>query len=228
MDDSETDLVKLVNQLARRVPNLELDSDVVKTQVQAFKASEASILKSAAAAHPSAKKAGAEGAEESAVAKLVEEIKSLPSRIAERLSDGDDSLRRRRSRMVHPRMFDEMMHLSAQTGDPVAILMAASYLRDDAPWLYELAAEVYRAVKSGDPELIEREIKRLRRFSENMREGPFLRTIADKETQMWAIEFPRMLEFMLRNSLDRPRVTDVVKRPPPRRRTVVKPEPSPE
>src|SRR5262245_32336610 len=37
MDDSEGDLIKLVNQLARRVPNLELDGDVVKGQVAAFK-----------------------------------------------------------------------------------------------------------------------------------------------------------------------------------------------
>ena len=28
--------------------------------------------------------------------------------------------------------------------------MAASIVRDDAPWLYELAMEVYRAVKLGD------------------------------------------------------------------------------
>jgi hypothetical protein len=33
MDDSEGDLTKLVHQLARRVPSLELDSDVVKVQV---------------------------------------------------------------------------------------------------------------------------------------------------------------------------------------------------
>src|SRR3990170_2155109 len=45
MDDSEGDLTKLINQLARRIPNLELDGDVVKTQVATFKASEASILK---------------------------------------------------------------------------------------------------------------------------------------------------------------------------------------
>src|SRR5437763_2688011 len=38
MDDSEGDLTKLVHQLARRVPTLELDADVFKGQVQAFKA----------------------------------------------------------------------------------------------------------------------------------------------------------------------------------------------
>ena len=45
MDDSEGDLTKLVNQLARRVPGLELDADVVRLQVAAFKSTEAEILK---------------------------------------------------------------------------------------------------------------------------------------------------------------------------------------
>src|SRR5271155_2148867 len=45
MDDSEGDLTKLVNQLARRVPNLELDADVIKSQVATFKATETDLLK---------------------------------------------------------------------------------------------------------------------------------------------------------------------------------------
>jgi hypothetical protein len=45
MDDSEQDLTKLVHQLARRVPGLELDDDVVKVQVSTFKTTLASILK---------------------------------------------------------------------------------------------------------------------------------------------------------------------------------------
>src|ERR1700679_4052428 len=44
MDDSEGDLTKLVGQLARRVPGLELDSDVVKVQVGTFKATVTTIL----------------------------------------------------------------------------------------------------------------------------------------------------------------------------------------
>lgn len=45
VDDSEGDLTKLVHQLARRIPGLELDSDVIKVQVSAFKKSESDILK---------------------------------------------------------------------------------------------------------------------------------------------------------------------------------------
>ena len=33
--------------------------------------------------------------------------------------------------------------------DPVQLLLVASLLRDDAPWIYELALEAYRAVRSG-------------------------------------------------------------------------------
>jgi len=74
MDDSEGDLIKLVNQLARRIPNLELDGDVVKSQVNAFKAAEAALLKKLELGGP--KKLPKDEAEESAVAKLSEEMKS--------------------------------------------------------------------------------------------------------------------------------------------------------
>lgn len=133
MDDSEGDLTKLVNQLARRVPNLELDSDVVKSQVAAFKATEAEILKKLASGAPKADTK--EEVDESAVAKLAEEMKALPSRVAERLVEGGDPFRRRRMRRFHPMMFEELMHMSGEPGDPVAILMAASLVRDDMPWL---------------------------------------------------------------------------------------------
>jgi len=83
IDGSEADLIKLVNQLAERVPNLELDSDVVKTQVAAFKATEAMLLKKLASG--SAKPKTKEEVDETAVAKLAEEMKALPSRVAERL-----------------------------------------------------------------------------------------------------------------------------------------------
>jgi len=116
MDDSEADLMKLVHQLARRVPSLELDSDVVKIQVGAFKSTEAVILKTLSAG--GGKKETKEEADESPVAKLVEEMKALPSRVAERLNETGDSIRRRRPRHLHPMMFEELMHISGYPGDP--------------------------------------------------------------------------------------------------------------
>jgi hypothetical protein len=197
MDDSEGDLTKLVNQLARRVPGLELDVDVVKVQVAAFKTSEAAILKSL-----SDGKAGKEMEDEtegSSVAKLVEEMKALPSRVAERLAEHGDPFRRRRIRRFHPMMFEEMMHVSEEPGDPVGILLAASMIRDDAPWIYELAMEVYRAAKSGNTSQIEREMKRLERLADFTMRGPFMEELGfvGKESHMFLMEFPRMLQRTL-------------------------------
>lgn len=200
MDDSPEDLTKLVHQLARRVQNLELDADVVQTQIAAFKATEAAILKSLAA---TGGKKAADAADESPVAKLAEEMKALPSRVAERLAEVGDPFRRRRMHRFHPMMFEELMHMRGD-GDPVGILMAASVVRDELPWLYELAMEVYRAVRSGNIEAIEAEMARLRDFSEVMMHGPFMHEMGfgDKESHMFAMEFPRMMEHMLRRSLE--------------------------
>jgi hypothetical protein len=216
MDDGEEELTKLVHQLAKRVPNCELDNDVVKVQVAAFKASEATILSKLKS--DSGKNREQEDAEGTPLAKLVEEMKALPSRVADRLNDGVDPYRRRRLRRFHPMMFEDMMHMSGDPGDPVGILMAASLVRDEAPWLYELAMEVYRAVKTGHPAVIEREISRLRNFSEFALRGPFMEEFGfgGKETHMFLMEFPRMLEHMLRRTLSGRKVSEPEERVRPR------------
>jgi hypothetical protein len=206
MDDSEADLGKLVHQLARRVPGLELDADVVKVQVEAFKTTEASILKTLTVG--SAKREKREEVDESQVAKLAEEMKALPARIVERLAETVDPIRRRRMRRFHPMMIDELMHMSGEPGDPVGILMAASIVRDDAPWMYELAMEVYRAVKSGNPGAIEREVTRVQRFAEMTMRGPFMEEfgLIGKESHIFLMEFPRMLTHMLSRALETKKV----------------------
>jgi hypothetical protein len=142
--------------------------------------------------------------DESAVAKLAEEMKALPSRVAERLIEGGDPFRRRRMRRFHPMMLEDLMHMSGEPGDPVGILMAASLVRDDMPWLYELAMEVYRAVKAGNTEAIEHEMKRIVRFSEGIMRGPFMEELGygSKESHMIAMEFPGMLEHALTRTLE--------------------------
>jgi hypothetical protein len=201
MDDSESDLTKLMHQIARRVPELEIDGDVVKVQVAAFKSAEAAILKKLTAA--AGKKETKEEREDSSVAKLVEEMKALPSRVAERLAESGEPLRRRKMRRFHPMMFDELMHMSGERGDPVGILMAASMVRDEAPWLYELAMEAYRAVKSGDPKVIERELMRLSRLSEFPMHRGFMEEfgLGSRESHMFLMEFPRMLQHLLSRTL---------------------------
>jgi len=201
MDDSEGDLTKLVNQLARRIPNLELDADVVKLQVTTFKVTETAILKKLSTG--SSKKESEEEPEASPVTKLVEEMKALPSRVAERLAEADP-FRRRRIRHYHPMMFEDMMHMSEEDNDPVGILMAASMIRDEVPWLYELTLEAYRAVKSGDPDEIEREMARIKTYSElGMRNGGFLEEfgLGGRDAHMIMMEFPRILHHKLKRTL---------------------------
>jgi hypothetical protein len=106
-------------------------------------------------------------------------------------------------RRMHPMMIDEILHMAGEPGDPVGILMAASLIRDDLPWLYELAMEVYRAAKDGDTASIENEMKRLRRFSDFAMRGPFIEEFGfgDKDGHMLAMEFPRMLERVLMRAM---------------------------
>ncbi|HEV7488126.1 MAG TPA: toll/interleukin-1 receptor domain-containing protein [Thermoanaerobaculia bacterium] len=216
MDDSEPDLTKLVNQLAKRVPGLELDVDVVKVQVAAFKTAEATILKDAGAAPE--KKETSDETEASSVAKLVEEMKALPARVAERLGESGEPFRRRRLRRLNPMMLEELLHMAGEPGDPVGILMAASMVRDDAPWLYELVMEVYRAVKSGDREAILNEMHRLERFSDFGMHSPIMEefAIGGRESHMFLLEFPRMLLHMLSRTIEHhpPRAFTKKRKPP--------------
>jgi hypothetical protein len=175
---------------------------VIKNQVAAFKKTEAELLKNLSTGSGRAE-AKAE-VDDSAVAKLAEEMKALPSRVAERLTEGGDFFRRRRMRRFHPMMLEEIVHGAFDPGDPVSILMAASLVRDELPWLYELAMEVYRAVQAGDREGVEREMTRLRRLAERLLRGPYLEVLgfASKESHMFAMEFPMMLERMLMRTFE--------------------------
>jgi hypothetical protein len=116
-------------------------------------------------------------------------------------------------------MFEEMMHMAGEPRDPVTILMAASLMRDDAPWLYELAMEAYRAVQLGDAEGIQREIKRLQRLSTVMMRSPFMIEFGNRESHMITMEFPRMLDHMLRRTLERANAPEAKKPRPRKRRT---------
>jgi hypothetical protein len=201
LESGEDDLTKLVQQLARRIPGLELDSDVVRDQVKAFKASEAKILK--ALVGPS--KTGIEKAEEeSPFAKVIEEMKTLPSRVAERLADGSEfPFKRKRLRRFHPKMLDEFMFGVGESPDPIIILVVASLVKDDMPWLYEIATEIYRAAKDGNGELVQSELKRMVRLSETIIRGPMMDlSPGGIESHMFMMEFPHMLERTVSRFLD--------------------------
>jgi hypothetical protein len=155
-DDSEESLSKLILQLCRRIANLEPDADVVSGQVRVFKQSVAEILKAIGNQKKPEKQ---EVINESAVAKVLEEMKLIVRdfsiRSEQRAIENFERSRVRKSgfRRLHPRHIDEMAHLISKASPyPVGILLIASLVREDFPWLYELGMEAYRAAKRGHAE----------------------------------------------------------------------------
>jgi hypothetical protein len=199
LENTEEALRKLVRELAQRVPGLEPDADVIDTQVKTFKAASDKIVEEI-----SHQGEGENTAEDDPQAKFLEEMKvlirELPSRVSERL-DGEPS-RRRRFRRFHPMMFEEMMHIGGEEGDPIGILLAASVVRDELPWFYEIAQEAYHAIRSGDVETAEQEIRRIHHMAKMLVHGPFMEELGTKEMHMVMMELPRMLEHTLHRCIE--------------------------
>lgn len=200
-DDSRDSLIKLLKQLAERVPSLELDDDVVRTQVDAFKQTVDSLLKRMDETPDE------EAPTDSTAAKILEEMKvmvrDLPARIESRVSDAPVS--RRRRRRVHPMMFERMM-FDPEDDDrnPIGLLVAAGIVRDEVPWLYELALETYRTVKSDSVRNLESLLNSLERMEKILMRGPFMEELVDSpETDMIMHEFPHMLHHVLQRALER-------------------------
>lgn len=105
---------------------------------------------------------------------LVASIRSLDSRIREGEDIGGGRRRSRKGRAIHPMMFRELHHMIGERpDDPVMILVLASMFRDDIPWLYEMGADAYRAIRSRSPEASSA-LQRFRRAAKNLMRGPFV------------------------------------------------------
>lgn len=204
-DDSEDLLSKLTLQLCRRVPGLEPDGDVVKAQVQIFKATATEILKALSTTKKPEKK---ESIEEGAVAKVLEEMKllvrELPIRLEQRMGEGPERFRSRRPRRFHPMMIDEMSHMiSHRPNDPVGILIIAAFLREDFPWLYEIGMEAYRVAKGRNIEAIHDALQQFRDACSVTMQGPFLDEfgLSSKEAHMMFRELPMIVDHYMHQVL---------------------------
>jgi hypothetical protein len=146
--DDEDSLTKLVLQLVKRIPNSEPDEEIIKEQVKTFRDKLPDLLKK----QPKVEEKKSEIMEDTSIAKLFEEVKimfqDLPSRIDKRLDPEMIGMKKRRR--FHPKMLDELMHVSMKMGDQqyVSFLMIISFVKDDLPWLYEIGIETYRALKA--------------------------------------------------------------------------------
>ena len=203
LDDDVDSLTRLVIQLVSRIPNAEPDREVVRMQVESFKQKVAPLLEA-----PRQTDSPEEDRDESSVAKIFEEIKvmfqDLPARIEKRI-DPDNPASRRRNRRLHPKMLDELIHVSGKDASGnISILIVASFLKDDFPWLYELAAEAYRKLESGHPDAADN-LKQFYRLFERITHGPFLWEMGGRSKErMFEIEEMMMFSrHLLERTLER-------------------------
>jgi hypothetical protein len=135
---------------------------------------------------------------------LVASVRSLDSRLRdmEGTVSGDGLGGRRPRRRFHPMMLEEMMHMSSASGDPIVLLLAASMVREEMPWFYEIALEAYHAIKAGHTEAAERACERMHRITEMFMHGPFMEELGSKEAHMLMMEFPEMFEHVLHRCIE--------------------------
>ena len=200
--DDEESLTKLVFQLVDRIPNSEPDEGTIKFQVGKFKEKIDQIITTNIESTPKAQRSEKE--EDNSSAKLFEEIKvmfqDLSSRVENQLSDNIGVNRRRKIRRFHPMMFEELTHRSEFGNDSIGILVFASLVRDDVPWLYEIAIEAFRALTSGTQKAVEQIIQSIRSLKELPMRSPVfeeLGMMGSKEMHMLMMDGPRMLERMI-------------------------------
>ncbi len=205
-DDSEESLTKLVLQLCERIPALEPDEDVVKTQVQAFKKTAEEIVKNIT--NPK-KKNKDTSADEGTVAKVLEEMKlmvrELPIRLEHQIMEGKGIYRPRKLRSFHPIMIDKMTRMiSRDSENPIGILIIASLVREDFPWLYEIGMEAYRIAQNGGNKETKDALRMFRDAADYTINGPFMEEygIYSKEIHRTMRELPEVIDHYM-NRIDK-------------------------
>lgn len=136
---------------------------------------------------------------------LVASVRGLDARLGDSLHF--EERRFRRPRRHDTRLFlDAMRSLESEPGDPIVLVVLASMLRDDLPWLHELSMEVYRALTAGDSQRANQIIMRLHGELRRMRRGPLLASMSGSEGLYLAVkEATHFLEFQMREGTVRAR-----------------------
>lgn len=104
---------------------------------------------------------------------LVSGIRSVEARFRDIIDDNLPIRKRRRGR-YHPGMLMEFLHrTSGGARNPIHILVICSLLREDAPWVYEMANEVYKSIKSNKRQEARKIFGDMMESIEMMRRGMF-------------------------------------------------------
>ncbi|HML30346.1 MAG TPA: toll/interleukin-1 receptor domain-containing protein [Hyphomicrobium sp.] len=89
---------------------------------------------------------------------LVSSVRTVELRFREIIDDDGLTKKRRRGR-IHPLLLRDISIPFMKNGNPIFILILMSAIRDEAPWLYEIALDVYRATQTGKEVDVSRSFK---------------------------------------------------------------------
>lgn len=196
--DDEDSLTRLVMQLLQRNPDAAPREEAVRMQVKLFIQSLSKILAKKPEKNPLES-----NSEEQNVAKLFEEVKAMVRELPEQVDHKVRSASRRSQektlRRIHPKILDEMLYRpSSPEGEDraAALLIALAFAREDAPWLYEVGMEIYKAMVSDNRSDVISSFRRFRSTVEMVMHGPWRRDFFrdDDETLMMVRYIPEVVE----------------------------------
>jgi hypothetical protein len=203
--DDEDSLIKLAMQLIKRNPDASPREEAVKRHVAAFKISVAELMKKRGKSDHGN---GFEKVDETTIAKLFEEVKimfrTLPENVEEKLGRSFKRSALRREREFHPMMLEELMFnpmfMEKSVSPGLGWLIFISMFRDNLPWLYEIGLELYKALDSQNPELINLSARKISLCVDVCMHGPMGELIMNSEDmQIMRVlrHMPDMIEHYL-------------------------------
>nr|WP_183464085.1 TIR domain-containing protein [Microbulbifer rhizosphaerae] len=138
---------------------------------------------------------------ETDIYKTVESMQMMLKEIILRSEFEKDIRLSKRRRKIHPKMLDEVLHVSPRfeknfTGFQIAI----SLFRDDFPWIYDAGIDLVRTLRStDDPEMQRDSVQAFDELIEFSIEHPMMREMfmPDKEIWMMARDLPHILRRTL-------------------------------
>ncbi|HHF3095548.1 TPA: TIR domain-containing protein [Vibrio diabolicus] len=134
------------------------------------------------------------------VHKELDSLRGMLQEIISR-SEMERELRMRRNKKVHPRMIDELLHMSPRfrknfTGFQIAI----SLFREDFPWIYDAGIDLVKTLRSENEAGNKRDaVEAFQELIEFSFEHPMMRDMYrdDKHTYMMMRELPHILRHAL-------------------------------
>lgn len=133
----------------------------------------------------------------------INNIRVMLKEIVSRSEFEKDSRSKKRRRKVHPKMLDELLHMSPRfeknfTGFQIAI----SLFREDFPWIYDAGIDLVRTLRNTQNQDERREaVEAFQELLEFSFEHPMMRDMYMPDKEMWMMA--RDLPHILRRTLER-------------------------